>query len=96
MQTASAAIRSILTTASRRSSRPLSKRSETARKYGTPNEDYKKILRDESAILSKEELEDIIENELKKNESEMDPDLIEYIGYVLLKASRSRKAAAEK
>ena len=60
------------------------------------NEDYKKILRDESAILSKEELEDIIENELKKNESEMDPDLIEYIGYVLLKASRSRKAAAEK
>ena len=98
MQTASAAIRSILTTASRRSSRPLSKRSETARKYGTPNEDYKKILRDESAILSKEELEDIIENELKKNESEMDPDLIEYCIYLInrLESAENKEGADEK
>lgn len=62
------------------------------------NEDYKKILRDESAILSKEELEDIIENELKKNESEMDPDLIEYCIYSInrLESAENKEGADEK
>ena len=37
-----------------------------------------KILNDNSLELTVEELENIIEEELQKDESEMDPDLIEY------------------
>lgn len=40
--------------------------------------DIIKLLKDKSADLSKEEIEKIIENELLKDESEMDADLIEF------------------
>lgn len=40
--------------------------------------DIIKLLKDRSADLSKEEIEKIIEEELLKDESEMDADLIEY------------------
>lgn len=42
------------------------------------NNEFKQVLLDDSAVLSKQELEEIIENELLKSESEMDADLIEY------------------
>ncbi len=42
------------------------------------NNEFKQVLLDNSAVLSKQELEEIIENELIKSESEMDADLIEY------------------
>ncbi len=42
------------------------------------NNEFKQVLLDDSAVLSKQELEEIIENELNKSESEMDADLIEY------------------
>lgn len=42
------------------------------------NNEFKRVLLDNSAVLSKQELEEIIENELLKSESEMDADLIEY------------------
>ena len=42
------------------------------------NNEFKQVLLDNSAVLSKQELEEIIENELLKSESEMDADLIEY------------------
>ena len=42
------------------------------------NNEFKQVLLDDSAVLSKQELEEIIEKELLKSESEMDADLIEY------------------
>jgi len=42
------------------------------------NNEFKQVLLDDTAVLSKQELEEIIENELLKSESEMDADLIEY------------------
>ena len=44
------------------------------------------ILNDDSLELTVEELENIIEEELQKDESEMDPDLIEYCLYYISKA----------
>ena len=45
-----------------------------------------KILNDDSLGLTVEELENIIEEELQKDEAEMDPDLIEYCLYYISKA----------
>ena len=45
-----------------------------------------KILNDDFLGLTVEELENIIEEELQKDESEMDPDLIEYCLYYISKA----------
>ncbi len=45
-----------------------------------------KILNDDSLGLTVEELENIIEEELQKDDSEMDPDLIEYCLYYISKA----------
>ena len=45
-----------------------------------------KILNDDSLELTVEELENIIEEELQKDEAEMDPDLIEYCLYYISKA----------
>lgn len=45
-----------------------------------------KILNDDSLELTVEELENIIEEELQKDESEMDPGLIEYCLYYISKA----------
>lgn len=45
-----------------------------------------KILNDDSLELTVEELENIIKEELQKDESEMDPDLIEYCLYYISKA----------
>ena len=45
-----------------------------------------KILNDDSLELTVEELENIIEEELQKGDSEMDPDLIEYCLYYISKA----------
>ena len=45
-----------------------------------------KILNGDSLELTVEELENIIEEELQKDESEMDPDLIEYCLYYISKA----------
>ena len=45
-----------------------------------------KILNDNSLELTVEELENIIEEELQKDDSEMDPDLIEYCLYYISKA----------
>lgn len=42
------------------------------------NNEFKQVLLDDTTVLSKQELEEIIENELLKSESEMDADLIEY------------------
>ena len=42
------------------------------------NNEFKQVLLDNSAVLSIQELEEIIENELLKSEAEMDADLIEY------------------
>ena len=42
------------------------------------NSEFIKILNDDSLELTVEELENIIEEELQKDESELDPDLIEY------------------
>ena len=42
------------------------------------NNEFKQVLLDDSVLMSKQELEEIIENELLKSESEMDADLIEY------------------
>lgn len=42
------------------------------------NNEFKQVLLDDTAVLSKQELEEIIEKELNKSESEMDADLIEY------------------
>ena len=42
------------------------------------NNEFKQVLLDDSVLMSKQELEGIIENELNKSESEMDADLIEY------------------
>ena len=55
-----------------------------------------KILNDDSLELTVEELENIIEEELQKDEAEMDPDLIEYCLYYISKAetdgSKEKKA----
>lgn len=45
-----------------------------------------KILNDDFLGLTVEELENIIEEELQKDEAEMDPDLIEYCLYYISKA----------
>ena len=45
-----------------------------------------KILNDDSLELTVEELKNIIEEELQKDDSEMDPDLIEYCLYYISKA----------
>lgn len=45
-----------------------------------------KILNDDFLELTVEELENIIKEELQKDESEMDPDLIEYCLYYISKA----------
>jgi hypothetical protein len=45
-----------------------------------------KILNDDSLELTVEELENIIEEELQKDEAKMDPDLIEYCLYYISKA----------
>ena len=50
------------------------------------NSEFIKILNDDSLELTVEELENIIEEELQKDESEMDPDLIEYCLYYINKA----------
>ena len=42
------------------------------------NNEFKQVLLDDTTVLSKQELEEIIEKELLKSESEMDADLIEY------------------
>ncbi len=42
------------------------------------NNEFKQVSLDNSQVMSKQELEEIIENELLKSESEMDADLIEY------------------
>ncbi len=42
------------------------------------NNEFKQVLLDDSVLMSKQELEEIIEDELLKSESEMDADLIEY------------------
>ena len=49
------------------------------------NSEFMKILNDDSLELTVEELENIIEEELQKDESEMDPDLIEYCLYYINK-----------
>lgn len=50
------------------------------------NSEFMKILDDDSLELTAEELENIIEEELQKDESEMDPDLIEYCLHYINKA----------
>lgn len=57
-----------------------------------------KILNDDSLELTVEELENIIEEELQKDESEMDPDLIEYCLYYISKDQQSgdRRRQGEK
>ena len=50
-----------------------------------------KILNDDSLELTVEELENIIEEELQKDESEMDPDLIEYCLYYQQSGGRRRQ-----
>ena len=50
-----------------------------------------KILNDDSLELTVEELENIIEEELQKDDSEMDPDLIEYCLYYISKAGGRRR-----
>lgn len=50
------------------------------------NSEFINILNDESLELTVEELENIIDEELQKDESEMDPDLIEYCLYYIDKA----------
>lgn len=54
--------------------------------------DIIKLLKDKSTDLSKEELEKIIEEELSKDESEMDADLIEYC----LDALKDKESAPKK
>lgn len=55
------------------------------------NSEFMNILNDDSLELTVEELENIIEEELQKDESEMDPDLIEYCLYYISKAEARRK-----
>lgn len=50
------------------------------------NSEFMNILNDDSLELTVEELENIIEEELQKDDSEMDPDLIEYCLYYISKA----------
>ena len=50
------------------------------------NSEFMNILNDDSLELTVEELENIIDEELQKDESEMDPDLIEYCLYYIDKA----------
>ena len=50
------------------------------------NSEFMKILNDDSLELTAEELENIIEEELQKDESEMDPDIIEYCLHYINKA----------
>ena len=59
------------------------------------NSEFMNILNDDSLELTVEELENIIEEELQKDDSEMDPDLIEYCLYYI-RAKRRQKAARRK
>lgn len=63
------------------------------------NNEFKEIFNDNFTLLSKEELEVIIEQELEKSESEMDADLIEYCLDILneleLKTNISKIAVEE-
>lgn len=64
------------------------------------NSEFINILNDESLELTVEELENIIDEELQKDESEMDPDLIEYCLYYIDKAetnnSKGEKVKSDK
>lgn len=64
------------------------------------NNEFIKILNDNSLELTAEELENIIEEELQKDESEMDPDLIEYCLYYIDRAednnNKVKKSEAKK
>ena len=42
------------------------------------NGEFKRLIRDNSSVLSASEIEKILDAELEKNESEMDTELIEY------------------
>ena len=53
------------------------------------NSEFMNILNDDSLKLTVAELENIIDEELQKDESEMDPDLIEYCLYYIDKAEAS-------
>lgn len=63
------------------------------------NSEFMNILNDDSLELTVEELENIIEEELQKDDSEMDPDLIEYCLYYISKAeteaARRKKPTAQ-
>lgn len=63
------------------------------------NSEFMNILNDDSLELTVEELENIIEEELQKDESEMDPDLIEYCLYYISKAEadggKEKKATSQ-
>ena len=54
------------------------------------NSEFMNILNDDSLELTVEELENIIEEELQKDDSEMDPDLIEYCLYYISKAATAQ------
>ena len=60
------------------------------------NSEFMNILNDDSLELTVEELENIIEEELQKDESEMDPDLIEYCLYYISKAETQKAARRKK
>lgn len=55
------------------------------------NSEFINIFNDESLELTVEELENIIDEELQKDESEMDPDLIEYCLYYIDKAETNNR-----
>ena len=56
------------------------------------NSEFMNILNDDSLELTVEELENIIEEELQKDESEMDPDLIEYCLYYIKQGTPTSQA----
>ena len=56
------------------------------------NNEFKQVLLDDSVLMSKQELEEIIENELNKSESEMDADLIEYCLHSIKKLQLSEES----
>lgn len=60
------------------------------------NSEFMNILNDDSLELTVEELENIIDEELQKDESEMDPDLIEYCLYYIYQQSGDRRRQGEK
>ncbi len=60
------------------------------------NNDFRRILCDKSLDLSKEELEQIIDEELEKLEDIMDADLIEYCLDALNELNATKRPALEK